>query len=608
MASPSVNSYENLTASSCTLVDQKLFNLGCLGPSLAIILILSFLKRRESFMLSSCNGYPGLVIPINFLRSFKSNRFAIAATFGATASACLDLLWKVNQFFPPDSSHVWKVIQGLLSVLIYGILFYPFFACLTTKYKLIGSLMGFVYAAIRFPFALVFFFQCGSDDENLKKLQYLQVLAALPRLCCLLFILLRFAVLLSIQVREQWFSGSSDGTCLHRVTDSDPDVDSLLIGNTDIEHVRRLLNLEHNKTPPHVKGFMKLLHCIYQPRPDFKFSPQFVSTLIVTGIMLFQIAVNYFILSDWMRKYVPSLCGRDKDPKSCENPVNTVIGFVDGAWVLCLLISILLLLHFMKCHRDHVFQLYRGERELHQDVFVSPRGLVGKSLRFSGYQIAHSILGFLCLLFPIVVIALITGFFNAFSYDPRVQQVLKFLQQAAVGFLPTLVISVLLWLFQLFLTFFVFCDRDFPNITISVGNRQLFSIASYFFFFYNILLGIFAGLIRILKAVLLGVLFMARIDRPFLMHGYHTWDKAFVAYLGFLNVLVAHSHPVMLVFCYLLINRNSDSGIEELLPQIKSFGVPREQSYGEEATGVHKRTNKELGSDRVRERLLLTMG
>ena len=43
-----------------------------------------------------------------------------------------------------------SVIQGLLAVLIYGILFYPFFVCLTTKYELIGSLMGFVYAAIRY--------------------------------------------------------------------------------------------------------------------------------------------------------------------------------------------------------------------------------------------------------------------------------------------------------------------------------------------------------------------------------------------------------------------------------------------------------------------------
>ena len=36
---------------------------------------------------------------------------------------------------------------------------------------------------------------------------------------------------------------------------------------------------------------------------------------------------------------------------------------------------------------------------------------------------------------------------------------------------PTLVLSVVLWLFQLFLAMFVFCDRDFPDITITVDNR-----------------------------------------------------------------------------------------------------------------------------------------
>ena len=56
---------------------------------------------------------------------------------------------------------------------------------------------------------------------------------------------------------------------------------------------------------------------------------------------------------------------------------------------------------------------------------------------------------------------------------------------------------------------------------------------------------------------------------------------AFVAYLGFLNVLVAHSHPVMLVFCHLLINRNSDRGLEESLPRIESSGTSRQQRYRE---------------------------
>ncbi|XP_044181344.1 stimulated by retinoic acid gene 6 protein-like isoform X2 [Acropora millepora] len=583
MASNSANASQNLNA-TCIGVKRGLFELGCLGPSLAIILILTFLKRRESYKLSSCNGHPGLVIPINFLRSSKSNRFAIAATFGATASTCLVLFVDPNldNFFPEDS-HPWvKVIQGLVSVLVYGIVFYPFFACLTTKYKLIGSLMGFLYATIRFAFELVFIFPCGSHaDEEKRKLQFFDLLSLLPMLCCLLFILLRFAVLLGVQVRKHWLSNSTCGTCLKGVTVSEADADVILNGNTEIEHVSRLVNLERNKTASDVKGFRKLLYCIYQPRPDFKFSTQFVSTLIVAGIILFEIAILCLYISELFKKMVHQLCVSEKDPNSCDNVWNTVVGFVDGGWVLCLLISIILLLHFIKCHRDHVFQLYRGERKFCQNVFVSPVMLVGKSLRFSGYQIAHTIIGFCCLLLPMVIISCIAGLVVVFSDTPLVQIMFMYLRDVALGILPTVVLAAAMWLFQLFLSFFVFSDRGFSNTTITVDNRQLFSIASYFFFFYNIILGFLAALIRILKGLLLGIIFMARIDRTYLMAGYETWDKAFVAYLGFLNVLVAHSHPVMLVFCHLLINRDIGLWLEESFPRTESSVTLQEERYGQ---------------------------
>ena len=58
-----------------------------------------------------------------------------------------------------DDDLCFSVIQGLASVLMYGIVFYPFFACLTTKYKLIGSLMGFVYAAIRYEAVMILRFR-----------------------------------------------------------------------------------------------------------------------------------------------------------------------------------------------------------------------------------------------------------------------------------------------------------------------------------------------------------------------------------------------------------------------------------------------------------------
>ena len=153
--------------------------------------------------------------------------------------------------------------------------------------------------------------------------------------------------------------------------------------------------------------------------------------------------------------------------------------------------------------------------------------------------------------------------------------------------------SVVLYLFQLFLVHYVFRDRDFPRIVITVDNRylpsslrllvwflnlvktvqptvcdnaakgshlslflpsilffywfilifiiymficlidwfiflycrRLFSIMSYFLFFFNILVGLFSGFLRITLGIVLGVVFLARIDRSTLMQGFQRLDR-----------------------------------------------------------------------------------
>ncbi|CAH3146280.1 unnamed protein product [Porites lobata] len=160
---------------------------------------------------------------------------------------------------------------------------------------------------------------------------------------------------------------------------------------------------------------------------------------------------------------------------------------------------------------------------------------------------------------------------------------------------PTVIIAIVLWCFQLFLGHFVFRDRTLPKITITVNNRflskkkrkktnmqtnkRLYSIISYFFFFYNVLVGLFSCLLRIFKGTVLGVLFLGRIDRTVLMQGFQTWDPAFVAYLGFINVLVAHSHPVVLMFCQLLINRHNNRCFESENSLTNICSLECESSY-----------------------------
>lgn len=219
------------------MVNQVLFDLGCLGPALAIICVLAFYKQRVKFKLQKCNGYPGLVIPFNFLGGF-SNRFTIAVTFGATASSCLQMFFNSkNGLFQMTDPAGWvKVFQNVVTVLVYGILFYPFFACLTTKNRLLGSLMGFLYVTIRFSFKLVMEFQCvkylkGKDAKEMFSLAYL---GFVPINLCLGFIWIRFGVLLYREVRKKWFSSETRGGGEIR--------DTCLARETEIAHMKELLN------------------------------------------------------------------------------------------------------------------------------------------------------------------------------------------------------------------------------------------------------------------------------------------------------------------------------------------------------------------------------
>ncbi|XP_066016200.1 stimulated by retinoic acid gene 6 protein-like isoform X3 [Pocillopora verrucosa] len=152
-----------------------------------------------------------------------------------------------------------------------------------------------------------------------------------------------------------------------------------------------------------------------------------------------------------------------------------------------------MLLHCVKCHREHGLQLYQGQATFSKDLLLTPAASVGKSLRFSGYEIAYTFIGFGTLtIFLSTVAAALTIVFK--SKVLLIPELWKHLKESGIGFF----------------------------------------------------------------GVLLGVIFISRIDRTSLMQGFQAWDKAFVEYLGFVTVLVAHSHPVILVFSQLLIDRKKD--------------------------------------------------
>ncbi|XP_060576874.1 stimulated by retinoic acid gene 6 protein-like [Ruditapes philippinarum] len=89
---------------------------------------------------------------------------------------------------------------------------------------------------------------------------------------------------------------------------------------------------------------------------------------------------------------------------------------------------------------------------------------------------------------------------------------------------------------------------------LAVDNRNAYDVVNFFAIFLNASIGLFTFLKRILLGAFLGVFMIPRMDRSLLMRGYEAMDKCYVNYIGMIMVDVAHNHPVMRVFCYLLKN------------------------------------------------------
>ncbi|PFX15820.1 Coiled-coil domain-containing protein 180 [Stylophora pistillata] len=314
-------------------------------------------------------------------------------------------------------------------------------------------------------------FQCvkylkGKDAKEMFSLAYL---GFVPINLCLGFIWIRFGVLLYREVRKKWFSSETRGGGEIR--------DTCLARETEIAHMKELLN---------------------------------------PGSISFQIfdAVHF---------------------NNAGERLDNLSGGIEAGLVFSAVISILMLLHFMKCHRENskkyriIDDVQKGRISRTPDNFLllSTRLNLGKSLRYSGYQIAFSLIGFFMLSIYLSFVAIALAIIFKGPEEVLGVKIWEALKDAGVAFM------------------------------------QLFSILSYFFFFYNIIVGLTSCTIRILKGMLLGVIFISRIDRTSLIQGFQSWDKAFVAYVGFVTVLVAHRHPVMLVFCQLLIDRKSDQQSQE---------------------------------------------
>ncbi|CAB3997131.1 Hypothetical predicted protein [Paramuricea clavata] len=98
----------------------------------------------------------------------------------------------------------------------------------------------------------------------------------------------------------------------------------------------------------------------------------------------------------------------------------------------------------------------------------------------------------------------------------------------------------------------IFRDHNYSKDVISINNRNVYLVFSYFWFFLGLPMGFFSAMFRILKTMAVGALMLPRIDHSLMPDGFQRLDGGFNAYICYLHVQTAYRNPVLRVFCQIL--------------------------------------------------------
>ncbi|XP_070542368.1 stimulated by retinoic acid gene 6 protein-like isoform X2 [Ptychodera flava] len=565
VATDSNSSTENVNCRLDDYIQMDVFVHVCLIPSVTIVVILSFLAKRQTKYLDVCWGRPGMLSPVNFMENY-SNRWSYAIAFGATTSMLVALFWGTySSYFGSNIQSLWaKVFIGLLSVAEIGINFYPFFICLACPYKLVGSSLGFLYAGLWFSVQLYNIIVCPRPPTAL--FDYQSLVIQLPVLCCLLFLLFRYLQRFCLALRN-WYYDLKD-----QDEEEDED-DTKILKDHQLIHVRRLLEKPKEEiSEEELPKWRQMLHKIYIPDPGFRYSPRFICTMVVLLLCLYQIVILFvylvallFIgLQDWVLTLIdevgPNLnITEQAEFNSTMLSIARLIHISQDCWyaacAFTTLIELLFLVHITICFRKHMKRMWRGHKIYAPIKKPTSAFTVGEGLKYSGYQIAYFLWSYLVIQIFLWLVCLLLTYLLVVPFMDQYFHALISIIQVLV---PYLSVAAFVLCGQYLLAKYCFVqdriepsDEDKP---LALKNRRLYHNFSYFLFFYNVAVGLVVCLLRIFIGMILGILFLGRVDRPILMRGYESMDRGFSAYVGMIFVENSHCHPVLVCFCHLLMN------------------------------------------------------
>ncbi|GAA6091216.1 STRA6-like, partial [Tachysurus ichikawai] len=206
--------------------------------------------------------------------------------------------------------------------------------------------------------------------------------------------------------------------------------------------------------------------------------------------------------------------------------------------------------------RKHMKRLQAGKKNFLPERYHKPSSAlsVAAITRYPGWQIAFTLWGYLIVHYVQFMFALL------FAY-------LVVLPIQKAGFLPwfsslvtlllTIFIVVSLVVVQVVMVqIFFLQDKLSPNDKdkpLALNNRRAFNSFNYFFFFYNVIMGLSNCILRLINSCIVGTWLVPRIDRTIMQRGYEVMDPGYATWVGMIIADHYHRNPVLLCFCHLLL-------------------------------------------------------